>query len=1050
MQNPEWNNRNRKIDFSYSGYCLLAIAYCLFFSSNSFAGNPVSPEQRAYAEEYLHNQSAKGFIENKGQMTDDKNDPVPNVLFKSELPGVDLYITNTGFTYVFLKYTKEESKRDKYEKEREDNPLSSFDYAQDRFGEGRGEVENIKTDYARVDVILKDGTIKKENIVVEYPSQEDFRYYLGSCSQGITGVRKYQKITIKKVYPGIDWVWYINKNGVVKYDFEVHALANPAQIQMQYKWADIQTQHNGENLNISTPIGELTEGSAVSYNNGKTIATRYELKDNTVSFKTERYDHNKNLTIDPPLQLVWSSLYGGNDNAVAFGITSNNFGNVFVTGYTSSANFPTYTVTGAYNQGAYGGATDCFILKFTADGVLAWATYYGGSKFDAGKSISSDPAGNIFVVGMTSSNTNFPTYDPGGGAYFDNSFNVGTDCFILKFDNNGVRKWASYFGGGTEEPYAICNDLTGNIFITGYTRGSASFPILALAGAYSQPAIIGGADCFIVKFGNGGVLLWGTYYGGTLDEGSFQGNRVASICTDATGNVFVSGFTMSTDFPTLALAGAYNQPANGGGNPATAFDSFILKFDNNGVRLWATYFGGDGNDQSRSICTDAAGNLFVIGFNLGGSVFPTKVLAGAYNQAANAGGFDSFILKFNANGAQVWGTFYGGIYGDMGGSITTDATGNLFVSGYTQNTTLSTSNFGGGAYFQGANGGTGFSYDLFFSMFTNAGIRKWATYFGGNGSEYLPVIIVNPANCDLYFTGDGGSIGYTVSTYTTFPSVDAGGGAWFQNQPGAYNVSYPIVGRFKGAVNCQLPLSVSVTATNIICNGDSTGSTTANVSGGISPFTYEWNPNGKTTQTISGLAVGTYTVIVTDALMATTSATVTIISLNTITAMASGDATIQNGQSTSLNASGGAYYQWNPATGLSCESCQNPTASPTATTIYCVTVSDINGCSDSACVTVNIEAKCEAFFIPTAFSPNNDNNNDCLHIYGNTSCLKSFYLVIYDRWGEKIFSSKDPATCWDGVYKNKELSSGIFVYYLNIITLKGEEINKQGNFSLIR
>ena len=1035
MHKAELKNRNRKMDFSYSGYCILAIAYWLFFSVDSFAGNTVSPQQKADAEKFLRNQTAQGFMENKGQMTDDKNNHVPDVLFKSELRGVDLYLTSTGLTYVFLKYTKEEEKESEKEK------------VEKKFL--RNEVENIKTDYARVDIILKGGTIKKENIVTEYPSEEDYRYYLGHCPQGITGIRKYKKIIIREVYPGIDWVWYVNKNGVIKYDFEVHAHANPGQIQMRYKWADIKTMSDGTSLNISTPIGELTEGNAVSYNNGKTITTRYELKNNTVSFKTEKYDPNENLTIDPPLQLVWSSVYGGNDLGQAVAITCDIMGNIFMTGNTQSTTFPTQTLAGAYNQGTYGGgAYDAFILKFTANGVLVWATYYGGNSSDKGISITTDATGNIFVTGTTFS-ANLPTYNL-AGAYNQSTTTGGGDCFILKFTNNGIRSWATYYGGSSSEDVnSICTDATGNIFVTGNT-GSADLPTLnpgsptCFYGTYK-----GGLDYFILKFDNNGVRSWATYYGGASNEG-YLGTGASSITTDATGNIFVTGCTNSADFPVYdPLTGAYFQ-----GTLTGISNSFILKFTNSGVLVWATYYGGNGDDWANSITTDVTGNLFVTGKTSSTNLPTLNPGASAYFKNTNSGSSDCFILKFANSGVRSWGTYYGGSGYDSGFSISTDVTGNVFVSGGTYSLNFPTLNPGSSAYFQGTCAG---NIDLFFSSFTNAGIMKWSTYYGGKGCDDISAIAVNPFNCDLYFSGDGDGYLYTAITYTSFPFVAAGGGAWFQNQPGLYGIDYPIVGRFIGAaINCQSPLSVSVTATNIICNGTNNGIATATVSGGTPPYIYLWDPAGQTTPTITGLVAGSYTVTVTDANNNTVIEEVIILPGITFTISATGGGTIFAGDSLVLSTTASISYSWGPATGLNCTTCQTPIASPIATTIYCVTVTDSNGCSDSACVTVNVETKCEELFIPTAFSPNGDNNNDCFLIYGNSSCLKSFYLVVYDRWGEKVFSSNNLDTSWDGtstshsVEKNKKLSSGVFVYYLNAITLKGEEINKRGNISLIR
>ena len=757
----------------YNYFIYRFTVYFLFFSAYSFASDPITPQQKADAQEWMQSQSTKGFIENKGQIIDNNNNPVPDVLFKSDLPGVDMYLTTNGLTYVFLKYTKEEQKESK-------NGIVEKMLAAHK-------PENIKADFARVDIVLKDATIKKENIVTEYPSQEDYRYYLGHCPQGITGVRKYKKVTIKEVYAGIDWIWYVNKDGVVKYDFEVHPHADLTQIQMQYKWADIKTLNNGKSLNISTPVGELTEGSAVSYNNRETIITRYELKDNTVSFKTGRYNANQNLTIDPPLQLVWNSRYGGDDVGRGLGIACDKTGNIFVTGTTKSTDFPTYTVTGAYNQGTLAGIGSCFILKFTANGILTWATYYGGSKDDQGTSICSDGNGNIFITGIATS-TNIPTYNPGGGAYSQTAKGFANHCFILKFDNNGVRKWATYFGGSfLENGNAICADEAGNIFVTGGTI-SPDMPTLdAGSGAYFDGTYLGYGKCFIVKFDNNGVLKWSTFYGGTLYDEAY------SIATDATGNIFVTGTAASSDFPTYDPgSGAYYQGAMTG-----AQNSFILKFTNNGVRSWATFYGGGDSDEGHSIVTDATGNVFVTG-TTGSGDFPTRNPgSGAYYNGTYAGNSDCFISKFDNNNALVWSTYFGGSGSDNGSSISTDGTGNIFVAGVSASTNLPTLNLGSGAYFQGTNGGNG---DLFFSMFTNSGVMQSSTYLGGKGNDGPCYTVVNH-NCDLYFTGDGGGNLYNPTNYSTYPSVDAGGGAWYQSQPGTYD-DYPVVGRFKGAANC--------------------------------------------------------------------------------------------------------------------------------------------------------------------------------------------------------------------------------------------------------
>jgi hypothetical protein len=168
---------------------------------------------------------------------------------------------------------------------------------------------------------------------------------------------------------------------------------------------------------------------------------------------------------------------------------------VWVTGYTSSTNFPLQSLSGAYNQGTYGGGLhDAFILKFNTSGVRQWATYYGGTGDDGGYSIHSDGA-SVWVTGYTYS-TDFPLQSL-PGAYNQGTLGGASDAFILNFSTSGVRQWATYYGGtGQDEGRSIHSDGT-SVWVTGYTH-STNFPLQSLSGAYNQGTYGGISDAFIL------------------------------------------------------------------------------------------------------------------------------------------------------------------------------------------------------------------------------------------------------------------------------------------------------------------------------------------------------------------------------------------------------------------------------------------------------------------------------------------------------------------------------------------------------------------------
>ncbi|MCC7301985.1 MAG: gliding motility-associated C-terminal domain-containing protein [Bacteroidia bacterium] len=224
-----------------------------------------------------------------------------------------------------------------------------------------------------------------------------------------------------------------------------------------------------------------------------------------------------------------------------------------------------------------------------------------------------------------------------------------------------------------------------------------------------------------------------------------------------------------------------------------------------------------------------------------------------------------------------------------------------------------------------------------------------------------------------------------------------------------------------------------------------------------SPTSWSWTFQGGTPATstqqnpgqVCWTAAGTYlvTLIVSNANGTdTTSQSITVNPMPTATT--GPDVTIPIGGSTVLPVGGGTSYTWSPATGLSCTACPNPTASPTVTTTYCVTVTDANGCTDDSCMTVFVDQNCPEVFLPTGFSPDGDGKND--EFYPIIPCFESMWLAVYDRWGEKIFESDDPGKKWDGTFRGAPLDAAVFVYYFHYRQLNGKDEKLKGNVTLVR
>ncbi|MDP4685089.1 MAG: gliding motility-associated C-terminal domain-containing protein, partial [Crocinitomicaceae bacterium] len=324
------------------------------------------------------------------------------------------------------------------------------------------------------------------------------------------------------------------------------------------------------------------------------------------------------------------------------------------------------------------------------------------------------------------------------------------------------------------------------------------------------------------------------------------------------------------------------------------------------------------------------------------------------------------------------------------------------------------------------------------------------------GGPTVTLASSNDASC--YGGNDGdATINVTGGTapFTYVWSPSGGSGVSATNlSAGTYSASVTddqgCVGSVNVIIGSPTQIVITETITDIIC-GSSLGQISTSVTGGDGTYSYDWLPNGETTSGISGLAVGTYSLEVTDGSGCSVLENYVISTSGTLTIVATpASTTINAGESVQLNASGATTYTWSPATGLSATDISDPIATPTSSITYTVTGSDANGCVGTALVNIYIPIDCGELFLPTVFSPNGTgpSSNNVLCVLGG--CIAELNYAVYNRWGEKVFETTDNTICWDGMFKDKPVNSGVYAYKIYAVLFDGTTIEESGNLTIVR
>jgi len=549
-------------------------------------------------------------------------------------------------------------------------------------------------------------------------------YFLGNDpSQWRTDVPNYTGVIYRDIYPGID-AHFKGQGGLLRTRYEAKPGADLSRVQFRYEGNATVTETDTGDLLIEAPWGILLQPTPLPKEEGS--AGGLSLSSATAPSQGS----------SAAVTLMYSTFLGGSDYDVGMGIAVDVNGSAYVTGLTNSTDFPTQNPY----DGSHNGEWDAFVTKLSAAGnALEYSTFLGGGSGDDGFGIAVDAAGSAYVTGYTGS-IDFPTQNP-----YDGSHNSGgADVFVTKLAAAGNALEYSTFLGGSDfdAGYGIAVDGSDNAYVAGWTY-STNFPTANPL----QGAIAGGSDAFVTKLSpSGTALVYSTYLGGSGSDGETAGwiFFAVAVAVDGSGSAYVTGPTLSTDFPTA-------NPLQG--ENAGEQDAFVTKLSASGTALaYSTYLGGTDFELSYAIAVDAAGSAYVTGLT-GSADFPTQnTYDGSYS-----GNGDAFVAKLSAAGnTLVYSTFLGGSGGGWGNGIAVDQAGSAYVTGHTGSIYFPTQNPYDGSY----NG----SSDVFVTKLSAAGnALEYSTFLGGSDYDDGRGIAVDGSG-NAYVTGG------TVST--DFPAAN--------------------------------------------------------------------------------------------------------------------------------------------------------------------------------------------------------------------------------------------------------------------------------------
>lgn len=642
------------------------------------------------------------------------------------------------------------------------------------------------TDTAMVatDVIHLDFAGADTDVLIEglNPLSGYSNYLIGSDpSAWRTNLPGYSQVRYAGLYPGIDLLAFGNE-GRLQYDFVVAPGADPNVVRLRVRGASaVAVNPQGELIMTAASGQRVIQQKPFIYQDGPAgrneIGGRYRLdrSHGIVSFDLDDYDRSRPLVIDPTV--AWSTYLGGQGQDYATGVAVDSSNNVYVTGYTTSTDFP---LQNPYQTQP--SALTAYVTKFNPAGsALVYSTFVGGGGTDRPYAIVVDGAGAAYVAGSTHS-TNFPTVNA-----YQGSLGGSSDAFVFKLAPAGNSlTYSTYFGGSLlDRAQALAVDSAGRAYITGRTESNN----LPTKSAFQATRGSGSGDAFVARLSAGGNSLdYASYLGG---DGSDLGNAIA---VDSSNNVYVAGQTASNNFPTVGPI----QGSRGGGD-----DVFVTKVNASGSSIaFSTYLGGGGHDRAFGLAL-ASTNEPVICGQTTSSTFPLKDPI----QDTQTGGM-AFITHLTSTGAALkFSTFLGGTgSGDEARAIVMAANGDYHVAGLTNSTDFPTAN-----PHQAALGG---DYDAFLvHVAADTRAIRFSTFFGGSARDEAHALAVDGAGFDI-LAGDTRSTNFPVLNAFRATTADTIEGFVVKirgtSGPSGYSYVIPSVAHLAGAAGSQWRTNVAV------------------------------------------------------------------------------------------------------------------------------------------------------------------------------------------------------------------------------------------------